>query len=959
MILNLPHQPDTKQAVTSNKAWLDELEFVAIDLETTGLNNDRDEIIEIAAIRFKGMEVVAEFDTFVKPKGKLPKFIEYLTHISPQDLQTAPTVKEALMEFIDFIGDSVLVGHNVAFDVGFLDSNLIRTGQFQLKNKTWDTAEISRIYLPTTSDHKLRTMVEHFGIELNNAHRADADATATGKLLYHMTKHILEHYSFITNARILELSTQAQSEGALSEYLRLIVQAQRSSALTALKPKHIKSPLHNVIEHEYVGEIDDIPSVFSEHGLFAEKFPNFEFRSGQMTMASQVTDAFVKEEHLVVEAGTGVGKSFAYLVPAMEFSRKTKAKVVVSTNTKNLQEQLFYKDLPQLRQMLPIPFKAVLVKGRENYICERRWEEMVLEQSKGLSPYEAQAMLYLFIWKMLSNTGDVSENSSFDRKRFSIVWRKICSDRFLCGGRKCPHFARCYVMSLRKHIETATIVVANHSLLLADAQLGYTTLGEYQYLVVDEAHNLMASASKHLGFDLGYADLSSLFNQLDASGKRQSSGFLKQLQQTIKKSIITDASKQHVESLCIKLHHEVDDLRALITKIFNHAAKICSQADSFGKLRIKDTSQHSELFEMLQQFCLAFKDVMKDISALGNVLGSLNSKQVANLDTLKESLASYIMRFGETEGLLLTLLNPNLDEYALWIESSPRSERNIPTASLCYAPVEVSTHLSKLLYDRIPCIVFTSATLALRGSFKYFLNQSGLNLVSDKAVNLSIVDSPFDYEKQSMLLIGSFLPEHKDRFFQNQALGCIQQVLDITNVGTMALFTSYRDLDAVYEHIGDKLYHTQRPFFAQGKGGSRRSILEDFKKSNNAVLLGVSSFWEGVDIQGESLSLLILYKIPFQVPSEPLVEALIDKLERENKDSFMHLMLPNALLRLRQGFGRLIRSKSDRGVVLIMDSRVSKKPYGEYFKQILPGKCIELRSEQELVSEIGKFFNGI
>ncbi|GAB1467775.1 helicase C-terminal domain-containing protein [Candidatus Cloacimonadota bacterium] len=938
---------------------LDDLEYVAIDIETTGLNSEKDEIIEIAAIRFKANEITGTFDQFVKPKGKVPKFIEYLTHISPEDLKAAPPIRDVLVEFCKFIGDSTLVGHNIPFDLGFINNALVRGGGFSLKNKNWDTAEISRIYLPTTSDHKLSSMVAYFGIDLNNAHRADADAIATGKLLFSLTKHVLDHYSFITNARILELSNQAQMEGSLADYLKMLVQHQRSTALSAPKPIHLKSELRNMIDHEVAGEIGDIPSVFSEDGLFAKRFPNFEFRSGQMAMASQVADAFDKNEHLVVEAGTGVGKSFAYLVPAMEFSRKTKAKVVVSTNTKNLQEQLFYKDLPQLRQMLPLPFKAVLVKGRENYICERRWEELVLEQSKGVSPYEAQALLYLFIWKQLTNTGDVSENSSFDRKRFGIVWRKVCSDRFLCGGRKCPHFVNCYVMSLRKHIETATIVVANHSLLLADARLDNSTLGEYGYLVIDEAHNLMASASKHLGFDLSYSDINSLFNHLAPVGKRQSSGFLHQVMQTIRKSLATDANKLHIESICTKLHLSLDDLRTPLMKIFSLASTRCAQADSFGKLRIKDTNSFNDIYDLLKQFSLSFKDIMKDITALHNVLGSLNSKQVANLETMKETLNSYIQRFAETEGLLLNLINPDLDNYALWIESAPRPERNIPASSFCYAPVEVSSHLLNLLYSRIPCIVFTSATLALRGSFKYFMNQSGLNLVSDKRVQQSIVESPFDYDNQSLLLIGSFLPEHKDKFFQSQALGCIKQVLSITNVGTMALFTSYKDLDVVYDYIGDDLYHANRPFFAQGKGGSRSSILGDFKKSNNAVLLGTSSFWEGIDIQGESLSLLILYKIPFQVPSEPLVEALTDKLERENKDSFMHLMLPNALLRLRQGFGRLIRSKTDRGVVLIMDSRVSNKRYGEYFKQILPGRCVELRDEQQLVSEIGRFFNKI
>ncbi len=936
-----------------------ELDFVAIDIETTGLNADRDEIIEIAAVRFKNGQISDRFDSLVKPHAKIPHFIEYLTHISPADLKNAPPVNEVLKDFCEFIGDAVLVGHNVRFDLGFINANLVTAGGFPLLNKYWDTAEIARIYLPNTSDHKLSTLVDYFQIKLENAHRAFADAEATGILLTKLSQHILDHYSFIVNSRIIDLSIQAKLESNLNEYLKILVRLQRSQVLTGKAPQAIKSNLHNVIEHNVPGEITSVADVFSETGLFAQKFQNFEYRAGQLSMAEQVCDAFAKEEHLVVEAGTGVGKSFAYLVPALRFTKQKQTRVVISTNTKNLQEQLFYKDLPQLRKMLPLSFKAVLVKGRENYVCERRWEELMAEQSRGLSTYDAHGLLYLFIWKLLTNTGDVSENSSFDRKSFGIVWRKVSSDRFNCGGRKCPHFSKCHVMKLRRDIESATLVVVNHSLMLADAQMGGTTLGEYDFLVIDEAHNLMAAAAKHLGFDLGYADLNSLLSQLEHSGRRQNSGFLHQLTQTIKKSLATDAQKQQVETLCTKLSLEIEEQRKPLQAIFNKAADLCTEADSYGKMRIKEPENYKELFEQLRQFTQVFKQLMKDLTALENVLSSLNSQQVANLDILKESLASYIQRCAENEGMLLTLLQPDLDDYALWIENNPRPERNIPASSFCYAPVEVSEHLNRLLYKQIPCIVFTSATLALRGSFKYFLAQSGLNLLTDKQLNLSIVESPFDYDRQSLLLIASFLPEHKDKFFQGQALGCLEQVFQTAQVGTMALFTSYKDLDAVYKHVGDSLYHAKRPLFAQGKGGSRSSILDDFKRYKNAVLLGTSSFWEGVDVQGDSLSLLILYKIPFQVPSEPVVEALIDKLERENKDSFMHFMLPNALLRIRQGFGRLIRSKTDRGIVLIMDSRVSKKRYGEYFKQILPGRCIELQNEQQLVSEVGRFFNRI
>jgi len=938
---------------------INELEFVAIDTETTGLNPDWNEIIEIAAVRFRGGEEVARFDSFVKPKGKVPKFIEHLTHISPTDLKNAPPVKEVLKDFNAFIGNSILVGHNVAFDMGFINAALIKSGDFELSNSRWDTAELARIYLPFTNDHKLSTLTEYFDINLENAHRADADACATGKVLLALTSHIIKHQTFITNARLLDLSVQANRDDQLSEYLKLVVKYQRSNALGAQPSKHLKSEKHNIIDHKAEGSITDLDEVFGETGIFAKRFTNYEFRSGQLDMANQVQQAFQASDHLVVEAGTGVGKSFAYLVPGIMFSNRTKAKVVVSTNTKNLQEQLFYKDLPQLREMMPLPFKAVLVKGRENYICERRWEELLNEQTRGLSSYDAQALLYLFVWKLQTNTGDVSENSSFNRKSFGIVWRRICSDRFLCAGRKCQHFNTCSVMHLRKEIETASIVVVNHSLLLADAQIENTTLGEYQYLVIDEAHNLMSTASQNLGFELGYSDLNILFNQLSHTRGRQHTGFIAHLLNAMKKSIITDAEKTHLESLCNTLSGLLDDCKRILVPLYNEAGQRCAAADSYGKHRIKDTALYTDIYEPLHKFILAFKDIMKSLTALGNVLDAINSKQFPGLENIKEMHAAFIQRMSETEYKLLTIQNPDLENNALWIENSPRPERNIPTATICYAPVEVGEKLTALLYKPIPCIVFTSATLAIRGSFKYFNTRSGLHLVQDKAVRESIVESPFDYDRQSMLLITSFLPEHKDKFFQNQALGCLEQVLEVADVGTMALFTSYRDLDAIYEHLSDKMYHANRPFFAQGKGGSRTSILDDFKRSKNAVLLGTSSFWEGVDVVGESLSLLILYKLPFQVPSEPLVEALIDKLESENKDSFMHYMLPNALLRLRQGFGRLIRSKTDRGVVLIMDSRVSNKAYGQYFKQILPGRSIELRDVQQLVSEIGKFFNRI
>ena len=934
------------------------LNFVAIDIETTGLDYTRDEIIELAAIRYTAGAETSRFTTLVRPAKGVPKFIEMLTHITAADLRSAPDLRSALKGFFDFVGEDVLVGHNVSFDTGFINYYSALAGGPVLGRKAWDTAEISRVYLPYLNDHKLASLVKHFGIELKDAHRAAADAAATGQALVELSNYIVRHFPMLVNARLLDLSKQAQLEDTLYHYLHMIVEYQRRFALLGKKPDPPDVARPNVVEHDVARPADlSIDQVFAAQGLFSRLFPKFEFRSGQMEMARQVAANFQAGQHLAVEAGTGVGKSFAYLVPAIAFANAQKTRVVVSTNTKNLQEQLFYKDLPQLKEMLPLPFKASLVKGRENYVCERRWEEFLMEQSRGISPYEAQALLYLFIWKYLTKSGDVSENSSFDRNRFNIAWRKICSDRFQCLGRKCPLAGKCYVMRLRKDIETSSIVVTNHSLLLADLRMDNTTLGEYQYLVVDEAHNLMSAATRNLGLELGYADTANLLNQLSFSQRRKNTGFLHQLEVAVTKSVVTEGGKDHALLLIKNLAEQISGLRKIVLELFNEAARRCSEADSYGKLRIKDPASFPQLYTLIGTLVTAWKEFQKELQALGNVFSSFNSKQVPNYDALSETLNSYLMRGRELEENLLALENPDLDNYALWIENSFRPESKLPASTLCYAPVDVSSHLNKMLYEVVPSIVFTSATLALRGSFKYYFTQSGLGLVPPERVTTSIVDSPFDYASQSSLMVGSFLPEHKDKFFINQALGCVEQIVTSTNVGTMILFTSYKDLNSVYDHLSDTLYRSKRPLFAQGKAISRSYILEEFKRHNNAVLLGTNSFWEGVDIQGESLSLLILFKIPFQVPSEPVVEALIDKLDREEKDSFMHFMLPNALLKLRQGFGRLIRSKTDRGVVLIMDSRVSNKRYGEYFKQVLPAKCLEMRTELELVSAISRFFN--
>ncbi|MGI6198586.1 MAG: helicase C-terminal domain-containing protein [Candidatus Cloacimonadaceae bacterium] len=945
----------TQQGNDKAAAFVNSLDFVALDIETTGLDAEKDEIIEIAAIRFSQGQVAERFQSFVKPRKQVPKFIQHLTRISASELNDAPSLDIVLTQLGEFVKDKIIVGHNINFDLGFINRQLTNRNLSPLLNTKWDTLELSRIYFPFTLDHSLNSVCTYLDIELTDAHRADADATATGELMLAMAAHIASHYSLLTNARLYELCKQAQIDHLIGNFLYSLIEWQRRN-LGAAKLNPPPNDRVNVVEHvvEKNRKIE-MEDFFGIGGLLHKQFDNYEFREGQLQMSKLVQEAFAQDKHLAVEAGTGVGKSFAYLVPAIGHCLGSEGTVVISTNTKNLQEQLFFKDLPLLRDILPQSFKAVLVKGRENYICQRRWEAMLREQTDGLSPWDARSLLYLFVWKLQTLSGDVSENSSFDRKRSSLFWRKINSDRYSCMGRRCPKANDCYVMTLRKNIETASLVVANHSLLLADLLNDNSTLGPYSRLVIDEAHNLPASAASHLGIEISNAELTNNFNQL-SYGVKKRSGFLTQTQLNLNKAIITDAAKNHATQVVKMLNEDVDKLKDATTELFNEVSIRLQSDNNYGKLRIKDVADFPAVFTKLNALINNYKQLMKDLQALQNIYSTFNAKQIHGYAETIDFLSATFKRFSEMEQKLLNIQNPNLEDYALWLSSEYSPDRKNPNSSISYAPVEVSGLLNNLLYKSVESIVFTSATLAIRGSFKYFHNQSGLSQLEEDKLRSEIVDSPFDYNTQSKLMISSFLPEHKDKFFMNQALSCLQQILGATDVGTMMLFTSYKDLNTVYDHLDEELYRKGRPFFAQGKVGTRTSILDEFKRHQNAVLLGTNSFWEGVDIQGESLSLLILFKLPFLVPSEPIVEAYIDKLEREGKDSFMHYMLPNALLRLRQGFGRLIRSKTDRGVVLIMDSRVSNKRYGRFFKEVLPTKSLELRSELELLNEITAFF---
>ncbi len=926
--------------------------FITLDIETTGLDPHNDEIIEIAAIRTVNGEVTEEFSEFVKPTRPVPNFIKILTNITDEQLASGLSCDIALKRLQAFLGDAQVVCHNSPFDIGFINAHLEKIGQSKLHNPNRDTLELARIYLPFLRDHKLGTVCEFFGIENESAHRAIHDARATAQVFDKLVRLILDEMPLKLNHNIQQLLDVAGRESA--SFLEEIVLYQQRFALLKKTRTRIFEVPDNILEHkpEETRPLS-IEDIFDQDGRFSRTFEGYELREGQIEMAHAVEHAFREKEHLLVEAGTGVGKSLAYLIPSIRFTNDDRSKVVVTTNTKNLQEQLFNKDLPQVVRSVDIPFTAVILKGRDNYVCQRKWGDLHFD-IPSLAPYEADALLLLEVWMHFTKTGDVSENSSFSRTRFRSVWKKACTERHFCNGRKCGSYKQCYLMRVRKAAEQASIVIVNHSLMLSDLLSNNATLGEYSKLIIDEAHNLPDIASSHLGVSIGHTDLVYFIRQIYSQRGRFQSGIIPQLKAAVTKSKIDKTTKDFIHNKCEEIQKSVefDDMPAL----FLEAGHVVDKKGSYGKLRVHDNSEHPFIESETVRLMKFFDALKNELTTLRNAMTDIPHESFVDYDTHLTHLDGAIDRCKEFLTVFEQLLNPDFANTVFWMSSFFTKDPDIPNGIINLAPLDVDRKLKDLLYDRIPTIVFTSATLALRGSFKYFSNRVGVSLIEETEVRELVVPSPFNFEKQTEVCVASFLPEHNDRFYASQVTPLIKETLLTSRVGSMVLFTSYKDLNAMYESIGEEMYRNNVVLLAQGKGLSRTAMLDQFREHGSAVLLGTSSFWEGIDVQGKSLSLLILYKLPFQVPTDPIVEAYLERLKNQGKDSFMHYMLPNALLKYRQGFGRLIRHKTDRGVVMILDKRIETKYYGKFFRQITPTQIRSASNPVQMVDMVAEWF---
>lgn len=639
-----------------------------------------------------------------------------------------------------------------------------------------------------------------------------------------------------------------------------------------------------------------IREMFDRDGLLSSA-KNFEYRPEQQEMAVAVARALSGQHHLVVEAGTGVGKSLAYLLPAVQFALDQERKAIISTHTINLQEQLLQKDIPIVRRLLDRPFQAALLKGRQNYLCPNRLARALQNQTELFTSPEQEELRRIEAWSRRTTEGTLSD---FDVEPDPAVWSQVCSEAHICTPKRCGPGGNCFYQRARKQLISADVVVVNHTLFF----LALDNAGEAEsrasgylfandFVIFDEAHTLEAVASRQIGIGVSQYGLRQalqrLYNQKTQKG---------------------------------------------LFALLREPAAVRETADALDTLdRFFRGVEEAADFRRGRECRIRQPDLVPD--SITTALARVQSAVVGVVkktedETLKGELQDLGRRIRDARVGIAGFLSQTEEDHVYWIERTGKTGQYL---NLHATPVDVSGTLGRLLFPEGRTCIMTSATLSVgREDLAYFRNRVGAFNVKARQIG-----SPFDYEKQMRLFVVQKMPDPRDPRYEDSLEHWISHFVDETCGRAFVLFTNYKTMTAMAERMEADLSR-QYTFLVQGQGTSRTRLLDRFRKAGNGVLFGTDSFWAGVDVPGEALSNVIITRLPFAVPDHPLTEAKLEYIQTNGGDPFSEYSLPEAILKLRQGVGRLIRTKTDRGMVVILDNRVLTKPYGRAFLQALP-KC--------------------
>ena len=927
--------------------------LVSIDIETTGLDSQADAIIEIAAVRFNGHRVEAEWSSLINPGRPIPPMITQLTGITNEMVRNAPPIRAILNDLADFVGTAPVVGHNVGFDLAFLQRyNILKL------NEVVDTYELASVLLPTSSRYNLGTLGQQMGILIPNSHRALDDA----RLAHAVFTRLYDK----TLALPLELLAEFVR---LSEPLEwgagwLFEQILRARVRQPIPPRRGGTGDYGALFHEN-GELlappltpaanpiplnpDEAAAILEHGGVFSRYFKSFEYRPQQVEMTRSVAQALSEGYHLMVEAGTGTGKSFAYLVPAALWAYQNNTRVVISTNTITLQDQLIKKDIPDMRAALDIDLRAAVLKGRSNYLCPRRLE--TLRQRGPESAEEMRVLAKVLVWLNEGGQGDRNEinlNGPVERD----IWSRISAEDEGCKAEVCMGRSggACPFFMARQAAQSAHLLVVNHALLLSDVVTGSRVLPEYNYLIVDEGHHLESATTSALSFRVSQGDLQRLLREMGGTSSGSLGRLLTLTRNLLRPSDFAALNQavQRLTDLGFRLEHDLTQVFQAVDG-FLGSMRDGQPVSNYGQqVRIQASTRTLPAWSDVE---MAWDTASETYKLLLNLLNQM-IQSFSELDVHSEELEDNIgvlstlaRRLNEANAYLGGMIASPDAGSIYWAEVPPNNSRII----LQVAPLHVGPLMEKYLWHEKASVIVTSATLTTNNEFEYLRNR----LNADEADEM-VVGSPFDYESAALLFLANDIPEPSDAgAYQRAVEQSLVRLASSTGGRLLALFTSYAQLKRTAQAIGPALADQDIQLYEQGEGASTNTLLETFRETDRAVLLGTRAFWEGVDIPGEALSVLVIVKLPFDVPSDPIIAARSETFE----DPFNEYSLPEAILRFRQGFGRLIRTQSDRGVVAILDRRILAKRYGKLFIESLPQCKVQVGSLRDLPNLAARWLN--
>lgn len=718
--------------------------------------------------------------------------------------------------------------------------------------------------------------------------------------------------------------------------------------------------------------VDELKDAFTETGALAEHLDGFELRPQQLAMTECIAAAFNSDSLALVEAPTGVGKTMAYLLPAVLWSRRNKERIVISTRTINLQEQIIHHDLPLLKACIKEDFEACLVKGRSNYLCLHKLARAFSEISLFEDERTAEQIRAIAAWAETTEDGSQADLPFMASRS---VWEKVCCEPDVCLGAACTHFRECFFMRARRVMATADILVANHHLVFADIAVKRETgdfsatavLPSYSRLIFDEAHSIEDAATEYFGISATRIGMRKTMRKLYRRDSDLERGLLPFLKLKLMRNCTT-VSVEDYNDFLVLIEERLQPIILMTEDALDQAFHVLRVYTTTHCGRVGTEIQWRLTEEVLSEpelRSLHEEEILPAIEHVGALLHH-GRKLVEKLEEIRPEpgeelpvllelteLKAYLRQIETIAKALEECTKEELEDNTVrWIELHSRDEDRVRVAR---CPLEVGQPLSEWLYKKMSSVIMTSATLTVRRSFDYCKSRIGLNLLPEERVKELLLDSPFDYKDQTLMCIPTDgpLPGEED-YLENQ-VETIRSILRITQGHALVLFTSFYAMDFVYDRLEIELAERGIESLCQGKD-SRTRLLTAFRDNASSVLFATDSFWEGVDVAGESLQCVVLTRLPFRVPTEPILEARSEAIEKEGGNAFMNFQVPQAVIKLRQGFGRLIRRKTDWGVIVVLDKRIVTKYYGRAFMTSLPPLPVVRGSNESVWTALETFF---